>query len=340
MAYEPTIQDIAVYSRLVNKYEQKVANIGAFECFRANSANAIPELNQLLSKYMNPNAAAKFAVLKKEAPTITNVRALSFSPAEGVSAYYSIVWATIVGGIGIQPSAFAGNDIAYQEALMKKLEALEIGFLTQMDTLAVAALDAAKNQVDQTSAYPYSFGTNTYGITLAQRDSFLYTLQSIMQRNDIESGQFDLVGSFTLQPYLESLKIHGQYNDVNKAMHIAGNDYYFSNRIAPGSGKEVTAYAMPKGSLAFASFIEDDCKQNIDLGGEKWFKMALPMSGIEVGIYEKAAGVDRSGVEGVGFERAFMRKWQAALDVAFIVPYSSDRAAITAPIHKFQIATT
>ena len=335
----PTIQNVSAYLATVGQNEQRTANIGALNLFRADTPRFLPNANLLFGQYRNPVSTARFAVMKKSDPTITAARTLTMAADDTETAYLNVTWNTVQATIGISEAVFAGNDITAEQALSHELQALDQKVARTLDTAAIAALEAAKTQVDNSGGVPFTFAANTYGVTAAQRERFLSAFESVMLQNDFD-GPYNILGSPSMSAYLNDILKYGTANDRNLAQFIQGNTYYQSNRLAAGAGNEMRAYVIPEGNLAVQTFIEDDCKKGIDTGVEKWYTMVLPFSDIEVGVYEKVVGADRSGDFGAGFERTAMRYWSIAFDIAWILPYNSAIATLPSAVHKFEISAT
>ncbi|MEA3446455.1 MAG: hypothetical protein U9R19_17205 [Bacteroidota bacterium] len=336
MAFTTTIRDWWQKVNGADKYEDKLAGIGAYNAFKADTINLIPNIGEIIAGRVNPNQALKFPVIKKNEQAVGTVRTIGISGTEGVSALQAITYGTITYDILLSPSSFAGNEIGYEKALMRELANADIAMARKADILAVAALDANKNLVDNTSGYPLSFAAGLYTASNAQKDKILNVAPQILTANNFEDEGLNIIGSIETKSEVSELMQFGVYNNQNKALVLNDKNFYFSNRLVRGTGNQMTMFAAPKGTLAVIPFIESDAQMGIDLGGKKYYKVFMPKLGLSVGVYEIKDAVDRSGIDGAGFEHAATYKWQLAVDLAFVTPYNSDTAVVTAPIHKIE----
>ena len=337
MAFKDTVVDFSIDVIGMDKYEEKIAGVGALKTFLGDKL-LNPAIGKIKSAVKNPNQGIKFPVIKKDLPTITNVRTVSISANEGVSEFYSITSSTIVANIEYIPAAHAGNEISLEDVIRRKLDQADIAMTRQAETLAVAALEAAKNQVDGSAGVPYPFIANTYLTQNDIKDDLLHTVESIFVKNDITlDNGLNAVGGVEMMPYVRKLQQSGIANAENKALSLAGIDIEISNEVAPGSGNQMAMFLMPKGTLGLVSFIENDAETRENLGNVEYYKTFLPKLGLEVGVYETKGANDASASEGVGFEHVAKYSLQLAVDIFFVVPYNSAVASISAPINKFAV---
>lgn len=335
MSYQTTIPEFWQTPNSQGRFEDKITSTGAYNVFMADTPNLIPNIQSIIDGKANPNQVLKFPVFKKNEQAVGTVRTLAISATEGTSALQSITFSTLVYNIALSPASFAGNSLSFQEALAKELDVAQIAMLRAADAAAAAALDANKNLVDKTGGYPFAFATGVYSASNAQKDDLLNAIPEVLNANEFDGDNTNIVGSIETRTLIKGYEQFAQYNAQNKALALAGKNFFFSNRIARGTDNQLSLYAIPKGSLAVVPFIESDARQNINLGNTKYYVRYMPKLGLNVGVYEIDGAADRSAIDGAGFEHAAVINYQLSVDLAFITPYNSDTATITAPVHKF-----
>ncbi len=334
MAYDVTIQDW--WTRVnTDKYEDKLTGEGAYRTFLQDTPNLIPNINDIIDGRVNPQQALKFPVLNKNEQTAGTVRTLTINGVEGTSALQSITFGTLTYDIVITPSVLAGNAIDLQTALDKELMNADFALTRKADQLAVAALETAKNLVDDTGGYPLPFSAGVYTASNAQKEDLLNYIPQIMSVNEFEIDQLNIVGSPEILSWTRDIQQFGQFNSENKSLQLAGKNLRWTKRLARGTDNQFSLFAIPEGSLAVIPFIENDARQGIDFGNTRYYTIFMPRLGMNVGVYELRGASDVSGNYGNGFEHAATIKMQLAIDLAFVTPYNSDPNNITNAIHKF-----
>jgi hypothetical protein len=206
------------------------------------------------------------------------------------------------------------------------LNAVQKAFLLAMDTAAAAYLVANK-----TTSGGYAAAGNPFTITggymqvpLAYHDTFFDELSGIMLSNDIFEQEINVVASPRVKPLVNYYSNQGPGNDVNLGYQYGGFNFAYSNRVGVSTALLGTAFAIPKGSLAFLKWIDIDARMNHKSGdGKEWYTEYLPALGQTVGVLYQSTCADKSGLL-AGLEATLVESYMFSYDYAFTSSYDAN----------------
>lgn len=277
--------------------------------------------------------------------TVRTTRPVVIPDDENTSAFYTVSWSTIAAGFSMYTGQHQMNEVDRQQDFDAKFKGVMRAVISQAETLGNTALNAAKTQVIATVTGGHTFASNVVsetGIGTLQSSYIFHDLVPMMASNDYDDQVegMDVVGNQGLRAVVARMEGYGEFNQEDKTLPFGGKMMHWSNKIANAATKNATGYAVGSGSLGMLTRVEPDALMETKMrNGYEWSKLNIPMFG-EVGLYEYDEVVDASTATGVtSLTRTGRRAYDVAFDIAHVVAYNSDQAAIASPIIKFDIAT-
>jgi len=242
------------------------------------------------------------------------------------------------------PAEHANNYITYQNAFNNKMLHLQRAILEDMDTAAHTHLNTNKTAVNAADGNPYTAVSNDAIVPAADNQLFFNELGSIFAANDLPQDGINVVGSPRYQALVREYSAQGTSNAENRAFQFGGYSFAYSNRVSVATGYRDSVYAMPQGSLAFLSWVDEDARQNHQsTDGKEWSTFFLPLVGIEVGVLYQST-CSNQGISGTalatGLEATLSESWKFSFDYSFNSSYNSDTTTYAGPIFKSLFSKT
>jgi hypothetical protein len=286
-------------------------------------------------------------VIDTDTVTITNTRTCTIPDYENTSNLVTLTFVTYQFGFTMVPAQYMKNDIGYQADFDNKLKKYLRQFATELDTAAVAKLEADKTSV-MNSAFVgvgQKYGAlvgDAIQVTDAQKGLFFNDATSIMSEDDFE-GTYNVIGSQPLKSVVAEYANQGAGNATNTMFQFGDYDFGYTNRIAAGAGNVATAYIMPKGTLATFNRNEPDAINGSRISeSEFWEEVQMPIVNLTMGAHYSKACADNNALVGGSPELSASMKEQFifSTEVAFLTAYNSDPVTQAGPIHKVEISAT
>ena len=321
-------------------WEHRASNYGVFNTFMDDTPNLIPGFNDLVANRASEVRAVRIPVINRKDFSAGSSRTCSAQSHEITSAFVTPSWTTYQVGFNMTPAINATNYITYQNEFNNKMWHMERTILEAMDTAGHTHLNTNKTQVNAADGNPYTVVSNDMVVPAADNELFFNELGSIFTQNDFPSTDINVVGSPRYQALVREYSAQGTSNAENRQFQFGGYNFAYSNRVTVATGDRDSVYAMPRGSLAFLSWIDDDSRNNrTSTDGKEWTTMSLPRAGINVGVLFQSTCADKSTVQ-TGLDATLSESWSFSFDYSFNSSYNSDTATYAGPIFKSRFTKT
>lgn len=272
--------------------------------------------------------------------TVSNTRSCTIADDENTSALYTVVWTTYSVGFTMVPTMYMNNEISYDHDFARKMEKITRALATTLDTAAIAALEANKTQVFKDSLQ-YTVTANALKVPSTLAQDVLGDLNPIMRANAYPE-QIHIIGNAGTDSLVRKLAQHGLYNDVNKQLEYDGKVFHFTTNLANASGDYASLYAVADGNVGVLTRVDREALRGTRANFHEWDVVRLPYINLPIGSHYYTAVGDQSAIAGAAtadLTCAVKEYFGFSVDVAFIVAYNSDPAAIANPIIKAGIAS-
>lgn len=270
--------------------------------------------------------------------TVSNVRSCAIGDDENTSALFTVEWVTLAVGFTMVPALYLNNEISYEHDFARKMEKVTRALATELDTLAIAALEANKTQVFRDSLY-YAVSGNTVDVTWSGRLDWLADMNSLMRANAYP-GPIHVIGNTGIDSLIRKLAEHDIYNDVNKQLEFAGKVFHYTANIENEEGKIATAYIVEDGNVGVLTRVDREALLGTSANFHEWGVTTLPYINLPVGFHYYTSVGDQSAAAGDATADLTCGKKEYfgfSVDVAFLVAYNSDPEAVANPIIKVEI---
>ncbi len=338
------------YPSGLDKNEDRLSQYGAYEIFKMDtvSPDAIITPDVITTAKMSMGNTLTIPVIDSDTVSITNTRTCTIPDYENTSNLVTVTFVTYQFGFTMVPSQYMNNDIGYQADYDNKLKKYLKQFASDLDTAAVAKLEADKTAV-MNSAFVgagQKYGAlvgDAIQVTDAQKGLFFNDATSIMAEDDFE-GTYNVIGSQPLRSVVAEYANQGAGNGTNTMFQFGDYSFGYTNRIAAGAGNVASAYVMPKGTVATFNRNEPDAiaGSTVD-SGEFWEEVQMPIVNLTMGAHYIKNCADNSALVGAGSSHltaSLKEGFIFSTDVAFITAYNSDPVTEAGPIHKVEISAT
>jgi hypothetical protein len=330
MALTATIlQDaiVEVGSGKLGSFEKRLSNYGALEAFQDNAPKLLSPttVEGIKKSIVHP---VKATVLNKYAATVINAPSCAPTGTRPTSAFKSLTWAFLGFETKIIPSQNEGNYVKMAEDLALQLRMGWKAIFASLDTTAVSTLETNKNAVVATSNRPdIASSAAGYDYTGDPKE-FYFNAPGLMMINDMEGPYNDVANSESMSTQLR-IASFGANNQQNIDGVMRGKtgpwEHYLSNRVAPGSNRELH-YLFPEGSIGIYNWVDPDSRAGRVAGNKTWDVFKDPMFGFDWSIYSVKDCVDDSAYM-AGNTRAYGEIAQIGAWFAFLTEYSSDTSS-------------
>ena len=315
---------------------------GALDFFiqQTDSANSIINPNLRDRAFASMGNTVQVPVINYDADvTVSNVRSCVISDDENTSALYTVVWATYAVGFTMVPAAYMNNEISYDHDFVRKMQKVCRALANSLDAGAVAALEAQKTQVFE-SSLNYQVVGNSVQVPQQMATEIIGDINPMMRANAYPE-QINIIGNAGVDSLMRKLAEHGLYNDVNKQLEYDGKIFHFTNNVVDESGKMGSFYAVADGNVGILTRVDREALRRTRANFHEWDVVRLPFIDLPVGSHYYTAVGDQSAIAGdatADLTCAMKEYFGFSVDVAFIVAYNSAPSVVANPIIKAEIA--
>lgn len=315
---------------------------GALDFFiqQTDSANSIINPNLRDRAFASMGNTVQVPVINYDADvTVSNVRSCVISDDENTSALYTVVWATYAVGFTMVPAAYMNNEISYDHDFIRKMQKVSRAMANALDAGAVAALEAQKTQVLE-STLNYQVVGNSVQVPQQMATEIIGDINPMMRANAYPE-QINIIGNAGVDSLMRKLAEHGLYNDVNKQLEYDGKIFHFTNNVVDESGKMGSFYAVADGNVGVLTRVDREALRRTRANFHEWDVVRMPYIDLPVGSHYYTAVGDQSAIAGdatADLTCAMKEFFGFSVDVAFIVAYNSAPSVVANPIIKAEIA--
>lgn len=340
------LQDYIVdYQSRIDSTEQRASQYGALELARnqTNSAQSIldPSVRQQIQRSFNQ--AVKIPVINYKDVTITNVRTCAMQTDGLVSTMLTLTAVTYAFGFVMYPMQHYENQISYQLAFNRLVDAGCQKLAKTLDLGVVNLLETNKNQFyPQAILDYYAEVGDALQVPQAGKADFYNQAASIMQTADF-TGDFDVLTNPIGMANVRRMAVQGAGQLVNNAFQLLGYTWYVSNSVTNGSNLiESTAYLVAPGAIALESRIDPDSRAGSVIHESKYWEVFpnAPYVGMDLGVFYQADCADASAIQAATlakFTATKVESWQFSVDVFYVMSYNSAPATRYSPIFKVEV---
>lgn len=270
--------------------------------------------------------------------TVSNVRSCAIADDENTSALFTVQWVTLAVGFTMVPAAYLNNEISYEHDFARKMDKITRALATELDSLAVSALDANKTQVFKDTLY-YTVTANVVEATWSGRMDWLADMNSLMRANAYP-GMLHVIGNTGIDSLIRKMAEHDIYNDVNKRLEYAGKVFHYTANIDNEEGDFATAFIVEDGNVGVLTRVDREALLGTEANFHEWGITTLPYINLPVGFHYYTAVGDQSAIAGDATADLTCGKKEFfgfSVDVAFLVAYNSNPDEVANPIIKVSV---
>lgn len=315
---------------------------GALDFFigQTNAANSIINPNLRDRAFASIGNTVQIPVINYDGDVVvSNQRSCVIGDDENTSALYTVNWVTLSVGFTMVPQLYRNNEISYEHDFARKMEKVCRALATEMDLLAIAALEANKTEVFKDALY-YTVTSNSVQVPWNARMDFLSDMNAIMRANAYP-GTLHVIGNAGIDSLVTKLAQHDIYNDVNKRNEWAGKIFHYTNNLANESGVFAGAFVVEDGNVGVLTRVDREALNRTRANFHEWDVVRLPFIDLPVGSHYYTAVGDQSGIAGAASEDMtcnVKEYFGFSVDIAFVVAYNSDPSEVANPIVKVEVA--
>lgn len=337
------LQNWRIEAEKFDKNMARPLEYGALDFFieQTDSPNSIINSNLRERAFASIGNTVQVPVINYDGDvTVSNVRSCAIADDENTSALFTVQWVTLSVGFTMVPAAYLNNEISYNHDFARKMEKITRALATELDSLAIAALEANKTQVFKDSLY-YTVTANTIEVTWSGRMDWLADMNSLMRANAYP-GVLHIIGNTGVDSLIRKMAEHDIYNDVNKRLEYAGKVFHYTPNIDNEEGQFAAAFIVEDGNVGVLTRVDREALMGTEANFHEWGVTTLPYINLPVGYHYYTAVGDQSAVAGEATADLTCGKKEYfgfSLDVAFLVAYNSDPEDVANPIIKVAISS-
>lgn len=316
---------------------------GALDFFieQTNAPGSILNQNLINRAFESMGNTVQIPVINYDGDvTVANVRSCTISDDENTSTLYTVVWTTLAVGFTMVPALYMNNEISYDHDFARKMEKVSRALATELDELAIAALEANKTEVLNEQLY-YDFTSDVVAVPWNARMEFLGDMEAIMRANNYPR-QIHVIGNAGIDSTILKLAEHDIYNDVNKRLEWANKVFHYTNNMPNEAGKFATAFLVEDGNVGLLTRVDREALRGTVSNFHEWGVTTLPYINTPVGYHYYTAVGDQSGIAGAASADMVCNVKEYfgfSIDAAFVVGYNSAPSVVPNPIIKAEIAS-
>ena len=315
---------------------------GALDFFieQTNAANSIINENLRSRAFESMGNTVQIPVINYDGDvTVSNTRSCVIADDENTSALYTVNWVTLAVGFTMVPQLYRNNEISYEHDFARKMEKVCRALATELDKLALAALENNKSQVFEDALY-YTITGNAVQVPFTARMEFLSDMDAMMRANDYPE-MLHIIGGAGVDSLIRKMAEHDVYNDVNKRFEYDNKVLHYTNNITNEEGVFATAFAVADGNVGVLTRVDREALARTRANFHEWDVVTLPFIDLPVGSHYYTTVGDQSGIAGAASADMtcdVKEFFGFSVDVAFLVAYNSDAENVANPIFKIEVA--
>lgn len=335
--YQPSIllDAVGIITDPFNKHEFRPGYFGATEAFMKYRDFSVPDLAEIRK---SPLRATTARYLTRTNQSAVTARGCAVTASLGDSATETITWATR--GFTVMTSAkqFDNNYYSQAKAFANDLYNGMLNAHEDIETLAVAYLEANKTGVNNGSAFMGTWdGVNDiFDIAVADKTRYYNYLKTIMRENKYR-GELNIIQNVAASAIMWEQMAQGISNDTNEQYQYRGLNFIESDTVTAASDYLINSYVVPDHAISLLDWIPPLNVRGAKEGAYEWTTMG-DLFGLPItwSVYKITSCADTTGTG--GDTQDLVTKYEVTCDFGFVkAPITT--ASETA-IYKFGLKTT
>ena len=335
--YQPSIllDAIGIVTDPFNKHEFRPGYFGATEAFMKYRDYSVPNLAEIRKSPLR-TTTVKYLTRTNQEPV--TARSCTVSAALGDSGTANVTWATRGFTVMTSEKQFDNNYIAQSKAFANDLYNGMLNVHEDLETLAVAYLEANKTGVNLGSAFMGTFdsGDDIFDIAYADKTRYYNYLKTVMREN-LYRGELNVIQNVAADAVMWEQMAQGMANSANQQYQYRDLNFIESNYVTTASDYLINSYVIPDHAVAMLDWIPPLNIRGRKEGAYEWTTMGdlfgLPITWSVFKTTECASTVSTGGDT-----QDLVTKYEVTADFGFV------KAPLTAagetPIYKFGLKTT
>lgn len=327
---------------------------GALACLakQSNPSNPNSVINSDMIDKVKRSWAKDADLLKQvtDVPTMVTARSFTVNGPANTSSLIQVTPAYIGSSMTLYPSQHMNNGtgelnmVTMVEEADRKLSAVMNGIKNAIEDAALAKLQAIKTKVLD-NQLNYTFEGDSVIATNAQRLDIVSALDTLIRGNNYDPGEvLDVVGDAGAMQVMRDIRKFGTQNQKNEAQYLDGKEFFLSNRLPSGIGKEATMFVVPMGSFGILFRVQPLAANGYDEAYDWKFDTfdgrgyGIPTDQIE--ILEKTSGANVAAETGNAKDTASAAKeFIIGVEFAIIEQFEASDAGAKTPVLEVMINT-
>jgi len=318
-----------------NKAELRPGFYGATQAFFEDRNYSIPDLSQIR---MSPQRTTTTKYLLRSNQSAVSARSCSPTAAFGDSATLNLTWGTYGFTVKESGKLFDNNYYSKVQAFANDLYNGMLDAHEDIETAAVAYLEASKTGVNAGSAWMGTFdGANDiFNVAVADKTRYYNYIQTVMRENKYR-GQLRAIQNVAAGAVMLEQMAQGSNNATNTNYQYQNLSFLESTSITAASDYLINSYVVDPYTISVLDWIPPLNRQGFAKGDEEW-TVAGDLFGLPIqwSVFKKYACTDTTSIGGDTQDPVTV--WEFTVDLSFVkAPIS---VATETPIFKFGLKTT
>lgn len=335
--YQPSIllDAIGIVTDRFNKHELRPGYFGATDAFLKYRDFSVPDLASIRKSPLR-TTTVKYLTRSTQSPV--TARSCTVTAALGDSGTADVTWATKGFTIMTSEKQFDNNYYSQSQAFANDLYNGMLDAHEDIETAAVAYLEANKSGVNLGSAFMGTFdaGDDIFNVAVANKTRYYNYLKTIMRENKYR-GELNVIQNVAADAVMWEQMAQGISNAANEQYQYRDLNFIESNYVTVASDYLINSYVIPANAVALLDWIPLLNVRGKKEGAYEWTTMGdifgLPITWSVFKTTECASTVSTGGDT-----QDLVTKYEVTCDFGFV------KAPITVAsetvIYKFGLKTT
>jgi hypothetical protein len=335
--YQPSIllDAIGLITEGFNKHELRPGYFGATQAFLKYRDYSVPDLSTIRK---SPNRTTTVKYLTRTSQSPVSARSCSVTASLGDSGTSNISWVTK--GFTLYESAklFDNNFYSARQAFVNDLYNGMLDAHEDLETAAVAYLEANKTGVNGGSAFMGTFDTTNdiFDVAVADKTRYYNYLKTVMRENKYR-GELNVIQNVAADAIMWEQMAQGMANAANQQYQYRDLNFIESNYVTTASDYLINSYVVPAQAISLLDWIPPLNEGGRKEGAYEWTTMGdifgLP---ITWSVFKKTECADTTEIG--GDTQDLVTKYEVTCDFGFVkAPITTASETV---IYKFGLKTT
>jgi hypothetical protein len=335
--YQPSIllDAIGLVTERFNRHELRPGFFGATDAFLKYRDYSIPNLADIRK---SPLRTTSVNYLDRTAQAAVTARSCTISAALGDSSHADVTWATKGFTIMTSEKQFDNNYYSQAQAFANDLYNGMLDAHEDLETAAVAFLEANKTGVNIGSAFMGTFdgSADIFDISVTNKTRYYNYLKTIMRENKYR-GELNVIQNVAADAVMWEQMAQGMANSDNQQYQYRDLNFIESNYVTTASDYLINSYVIPSHAIALLDWIPPLNVRGKKEGAYEWTTMGdifgLPITWSVFKTTECASTVSTGGDT-----QDLVTKYEVTCDFGFVAaPITVSTESV---IYKFGLKTS